>query len=86
MGIEVERKFLVKGDFKSHAVSKVRIIQGYLSSVPERTVRVRMKGLGVDLQLPLALSVIGGLTVGTVASLYFAPLVYYLFYRKKTHK
>jgi len=44
MGIEIERKFLVKGDFKSHAVRKIRIIQGYLSSVPERTVRVRLKG------------------------------------------
>ncbi len=44
MGIEIERKFLVKGDFKSHVVRKVRIIQGYLSSVPERTVRVRLKG------------------------------------------
>lgn len=41
---EIERKFLVKGDFKSHAYNKVRIIQGYLSSVPERSVRVRVKG------------------------------------------
>ncbi len=43
-------------------------------------------GPGVDLQLPLALSVIGGLSIGTMASLYFAPLVYYLFYQKKTIK
>ncbi|WP_294139517.1 CYTH domain-containing protein [uncultured Sanguibacteroides sp.] len=41
---EIERKFLVKGDFKSHAYDKVRVIQGYLSSVPERSVRVRVKG------------------------------------------
>ncbi|HNW60934.1 MAG TPA: CYTH domain-containing protein [bacterium] len=44
MGKEVERKFLVKGDFAPHAQKKTRIIQGYLSSVPERTVRVRVKG------------------------------------------
>ena len=44
MAQEIERKFLVKGDFKSHSVSEVRITQGYLSSVPERTVRVRIKG------------------------------------------
>ena len=43
MAQEIERKFLVKGDFKSDAVKKVRIMQGYLSSVPDRTVRVRIK-------------------------------------------
>jgi adenylate cyclase len=44
MGKEIERKFLLKGDFKSLATSKARIIQGYLSLVPERTVRVRIFG------------------------------------------
>ena len=43
--IEIERKFLVTSDqFKKEAVSQNRITQGYLSSVPERTVRVRVKG------------------------------------------
>ncbi len=41
---EIEKKFLVKGDFKPLVVKETRIIQGYLSSVPERTVRVRIKG------------------------------------------
>lgn len=44
MAQEIERKFLVKGDFKSEAFKSTRITQGYLSSVPERTVRVRVKG------------------------------------------
>ncbi len=44
MAQEIERKFLVKGDFKPDSVKNTRIIQGYLSSVPERTVRVRIKG------------------------------------------
>lgn len=45
MGQEIERKFRVSSDaFKAEAVKKTRIIQGYLSSVPERTVRVRVKG------------------------------------------
>ena len=44
MAQEIERKFLVKGEFKSEAFKATRIIQGYLSSVPERTVRVRVKG------------------------------------------
>lgn len=41
---EIERKFLVKGDFKAEAFQATRITQGYLSSVPERTVRIRVKG------------------------------------------
>ena len=46
MNIEIERKYLVNGDaFKSAATHSVRITQGYLSSVPERTVRVRIKDL-----------------------------------------
>ena len=44
MAQEIERKFLVKGDFKSEVFKRTRITQGYLSSVPERTVRVRVKG------------------------------------------
>lgn len=43
--IEIERKFLVTSDaFKKEAFAKNRIAQGYLSSVPDRTVRVRIKG------------------------------------------
>lgn len=44
MAQEIERKFLVAGVFKSLAKKATRITQGYLSSVPERTVRVRIKG------------------------------------------
>ncbi len=44
MAQEIERKFLVVGDFKASAFKQTRITQGYLSSVPERTVRVRVKG------------------------------------------
>lgn len=44
MAQEIERKFLVRGDFKGEAGKVIRITQGYLSSVPERTVRVRIKG------------------------------------------
>lgn len=44
MAQEIERKFLVVGDFKSSKIKETRITQGYLSSVPERTVRVRIKG------------------------------------------
>lgn len=43
--IEIERKFLVKNNsFIDLAVAKNRIVQGYLNSNPERTVRIRIKG------------------------------------------
>jgi CYTH domain-containing protein len=41
--IEIERKFLVKGDFRPLAVKQVRIVQGYLCASWERTVRIRIK-------------------------------------------
>ena len=42
---EIERKFLVLNDeFKKEAFKNERIIQGFLCSVPERTVRVRLLG------------------------------------------
>ena len=45
MAQEIERKFLVKSaDFKKEANKETRITQAYLSSIPERTVRVRIKG------------------------------------------
>lgn len=44
MAIEIERKFLVIGDYKTEAIESTKIVQGYLSSIPERTVRVRVKG------------------------------------------
>ena len=44
MAQEIEKKFLVKGDFKPEAFKATRITQGYLCSVPERTVRIRVKG------------------------------------------
>ena len=44
MGTETERKFLLKGDFRKFVEKKITIRQGYLSSAPERTVRVRLSG------------------------------------------
>jgi len=45
MAIEIERKFLVKNNgFKNESVREMRITQKYLSSVPERTVRIRIIG------------------------------------------
>ena len=41
MGVEIERKFLVVGEFPRHESSKM--VQGYLSSESDCTVRVRLE-------------------------------------------
>ena len=43
MAQEIERKFLVSGEFKALATSHSRIVQGYISSARGRTVRVRIR-------------------------------------------
>lgn len=43
--IEIERKFLVQSDvFKDQAFKSTRIVQGFLNTHKNRTVRVRLKG------------------------------------------
>ena len=43
MALEIERKFLVKGDFRKDVAEAVHIVQGYISALPERTVRIRIR-------------------------------------------
>ena len=43
MAQEIERKFLVTGEFKSLVFAQSRIVQGYISSARGRTVRVRIR-------------------------------------------
>lgn len=40
---EIERKFLVTGDYKSQAYAQSHIVQGYISSARGKTVRVRIR-------------------------------------------
>ena len=40
---EIERKFLVTGEYKPQAYAHSRIVQGYISSARGRTVRVRIR-------------------------------------------
>lgn len=44
MGVEIERKFLVHGDQWKTLGQGVLLRQGYLSSAPDRIVRVRIEG------------------------------------------
>ncbi len=43
MAQEIEFKFLVKGAFKPFVTKKMEITQGYLSTQPSRTVRIRIR-------------------------------------------
>lgn len=43
MALEIERKFLVKGEYKHLASRSFRIAQGYLCTSSGRTVRIRIK-------------------------------------------
>ncbi len=43
MELEIERKFRVNGDFRQDVSGSSRIRQGYLSSHPERAVRIRIR-------------------------------------------
>jgi CYTH domain-containing protein len=40
---EIERKFLVAGDFRGEVSGASHIVQGYLSTTPGRSVRVRLR-------------------------------------------
>jgi len=42
-------------------------------------------GMGSELQRPMALALIGGMSLGTVVSLFFIPLAYWFIYRKREH-
>ena len=44
------------------------------------------KGVGAELQKPLALAIIGGMTIGTLVSLYVVPLLFYMLKRATAPK
>jgi adenylate cyclase len=43
MATEIERKFLVKGEFMHLSVKQIKITQTYLSIDPDKTLRLRLK-------------------------------------------
>jgi len=60
------------------------ILMTSLTTILALTPFLFISGLGADLQKPLALSVIGGLIVGTFVSLYFIPIFYKLIVKSNT--
>ncbi|MGE5622322.1 MAG: CYTH domain-containing protein [Bacillota bacterium] len=67
MGVEIERKFLVAGEGWKTQGQGVLLRQGYLSSSPERIVRVRIEGAA-------ALLTIKGRTVGAARGEWEYPI------------
>ena len=67
MGVEIERKFLVRDDSWKSLGQGILLRQGYLSSVPERIVRVRIEG-------EAAMLTIKGHTAGATRSEWEYPI------------
>ena len=44
MAFEIERKFLVKGDYKDSVTKSDHIVQGYIATLGPKTVRIRIRG------------------------------------------
>lgn len=70
-GLEVDQAILKAGEMRLKP-----ILMTSLTTILALLPFLFISGLGADLQKPLALSVIGGLTVGTFISLYFIPILY----------
>lgn len=67
MALEIERKFLVNSDSWRPLATPEEFVQGYLSSSPERTVRVRIRG-------DAAFLTIKGKTIGLTRSEFEYPI------------
>lgn len=44
MAFEIERKFLIKGDYKDSVTKSDHIVQGYIATLGPKTVRIRIRG------------------------------------------
>lgn len=59
------------------------IVMITLTSIGALLPTLFMDDLGSEIQQPLALSLIGGMTMGLFVSLFFVPLLYWMFYRRR---
>jgi multidrug efflux pump subunit AcrB len=62
------------------------ILMVALSSLVSTFPMLFSSGMGSELQRPMALSLIGGMSLGTVVSLFFIPLAYWYIYRRAERK
>jgi adenylate cyclase len=61
MAIEIERKFLVKGEFRHLAIKQLQIIQAYLAIDISKSIRIRVTGENAYLTIKSRMS---GQTIG----------------------
>jgi multidrug efflux pump subunit AcrB len=80
--VDTIRRYVIEGIEKDTAVHQAgqdrlkAILMTSLTTILALTPVFFGTGMGVDLQVPLAVSVIGGLTVGTICSVYLVPILY----------
>ncbi|WP_162342871.1 efflux RND transporter permease subunit [Cyclobacterium salsum] len=73
---------LEKALFRAGEIRLKPIVMTSITTILALLPVVFSAGLGADLQRPLVVSVIGGLTIGTFTALYFVPLAYWFVARK----
>ena len=76
-------KPLIRSIFEAGRRRLKPIIMTSLTTILAMVPFLFQKGMGAELQKPLALAIIGGMFIGTFVSLYFIPLMYYVLKRKK---
>jgi multidrug efflux pump subunit AcrB len=62
------------------------IIMVALASLASTFPILLSQGIGSELQRPMALALIGGMSLGTVVSLFFVPLAYWYIYKGRENK
>ncbi|VAW15079.1 hypothetical protein MNBD_BACTEROID01-868 [hydrothermal vent metagenome] len=74
---------LIRSIFEAGRRRLKPIIMTSLTTILAMVPFLFQKGMGAELQKPLALAIIGGMFLGTFVSLYFIPLAYYLLKRRR---
>jgi multidrug efflux pump subunit AcrB len=69
---------LIRSIFEAGRRRLKPILMTSLTTILAMAPLIFQKGLGADLQKPMSLAIIGGMFIGTLVSLFFIPLMYYL--------
>lgn len=74
---------LVKAIYTAGARRLKPIVMVAMASIFSTAPMLFSNGIGAELQRPMALALVGGMSLGTVVSLFFIPLAYWYIYRKR---
>jgi multidrug efflux pump subunit AcrB len=81
--IRAEGVGLVKAIYTAGSRRLKPILMVAMASLFSTAPMLFSNGIGAELQRPMALALVGGMSLGTVVSLFFIPLAYWYIYRKK---